>query len=331
MRQTIILVAVLTFSFAGLALVPNWHKKSVSSAQQLIRKPTPSASRMSSEETPTPSPTPVSSPVLPKCEKDEKKPNGGINIEDRFRASDFDCDGINDLKDNCFAVYNPNQKDRNKDGIGNACEPSKVGPSYIDSRCDDDGDGIPNIKDNCPIACNPDQKFVDINENTVNDLCDSAIPNIVFDQLCPKRIKVKPPKPPKPVTNSTLTPSPIASCSPQLTPLSEEEKNALDPNVLNNKSSVSVTVLDSAQTFTVSGRVTDVNNLGISGAFVTYSGSGQGMGIADANGNYSFSVTSGGIYTLTPVKSGFNFSPQSRTVAYIASNQTVNFTGAQAH
>jgi hypothetical protein len=100
--------------------------------------------------------------------------------------------------------------------------------------------------------------------------------------------------------------------------------------VLNNNGSVSVTVLNSAQTFTVSGRVADTGNVGISGAFIIYSGSAQGTAVTNASGNYSFSVPAGGIYTLTPIKSGFNFAPQSRTVAYVASNQTVDFTGVQA-
>ncbi len=85
----------------------------------------------------------------------------------------------------------------------------------------------------------------------------------------------------------------------------------MDSNVLNNTGSASTTVLDSTQTFTVSGRIADANNVGIGGAFVSYSGSEQGTAITDANGDYSLTVTSGGIYTLTPSKFGFIFSPQS--------------------
>lgn len=103
-----------------------------------------------------------------------------------------------------------------------------------------------------------------------------------------------------------------------------------DPNVLNNTGSTSTTILEPSQTFTISGRVADSSSVGIGGAFVVYSGAGQGTAVTDAIGNYSFTAISGGIYNLTPVRFGFSFSPQSRTVAYIDSNQVVNFTGVAA-
>jgi Thrombospondin type 3 repeat len=136
----------------------------------------------------SPHPTPVSQEQInsPLRERTSKEVLNSI-----LGSIDFDCDGICNSEDNCPVVYNPNQKDSNKNGIGNACEPSKVDSSFVDSRCDMDGDGISDSKDNCPSVCNSDQKFIDINENKVNDLCDSAMPNFIAEQSCSKRIKVK--------------------------------------------------------------------------------------------------------------------------------------------
>ena len=45
-------------------------------------------------------------------------------IDQRCADTDTDGDGIFDNKDNCNLVPNPDQKDRNKNGIGDACEKS---------------------------------------------------------------------------------------------------------------------------------------------------------------------------------------------------------------
>lgn len=110
---------------------------------------------------------------------------------------DWDCDGICNEADNCILHYNPDQKDRDKDRKGDACDPKLVDLSFIDSRCDYDGDGVPDSKDNCPLVCNPEQG--DVNENGIGDVCDTTFPNAIRgEKLCTKRIKVKKPEPPKP-------------------------------------------------------------------------------------------------------------------------------------
>jgi hypothetical protein len=47
-------------------------------------------------------------------------------------VNDIDDDFILDLADNCMTVYNPDQKDGNHNGIGDACDPSMVLPAVYE-------------------------------------------------------------------------------------------------------------------------------------------------------------------------------------------------------
>lgn len=42
----------------------------------------------------------------------------------RYRFDDADRDGVLDARDNCPGVYNPDQRDTDRDGIGDACDPT---------------------------------------------------------------------------------------------------------------------------------------------------------------------------------------------------------------
>ncbi|MEA2427862.1 MAG: tripartite motif-containing protein 71, partial [Thermoleophilaceae bacterium] len=56
----------------------------------------------------------------------------------RLRYDDADGDGVVDAVDNCRGLSNPDQRDTDRDGRGDACDD------------DIDGDGIPNAQDRCP-------------------------------------------------------------------------------------------------------------------------------------------------------------------------------------
>lgn len=77
---------------------------------------------------------------------------------------DFDEDGILDSQDNCPAVKNADQSDRDGDGLGDACD-------FCAGGQDSDSDGICDAVDNCPRTWNPGQ--TDIDGNGLGDACDT--------------------------------------------------------------------------------------------------------------------------------------------------------------
>jgi hypothetical protein len=81
----------------------------------------------------------------------------------------------------------------------------------------------------------------------------------------------------------------------------------------------------SAQVFTISGTI---SGAGGSGATVTLTGAVTATVVANTSGVYSFSVVNG-LYTVTPTKAGFTFTPPSQAVTVNGGNATANFSSAQ--
>lgn len=110
----------------------------------------------------------------------------GGNVGTGTPMVDSDGDGHRDSADNCLATRNPYQRDRDRDGVGDACETEDtdgdlVPDGFDDCRTadnldqadgdgdglgdacdpDDDGDGVADGNDNCPGTANPDQRDAD--------------------------------------------------------------------------------------------------------------------------------------------------------------------------
>ncbi len=78
------------------------------------------------------------------------------------------------------------------------------------------------------------------------------------------------------------------------------------------------------ETYTLSGIVT-----GTDGVTVTLSGQASDIQVVNDGGSYSFMVTEGENYTVTPTKAGYLFTPASKAFNNVTSDKTQNFTATQ--
>lgn len=75
----------------------------------------------------------------------------------KYLFADVDADRIPDVKDNCVSIANPDQEDKNVNGLGDVCE-------------DFDKDGRVNSSDNCPDQ--PNRLQQDADGDGIGDVCD---------------------------------------------------------------------------------------------------------------------------------------------------------------
>lgn len=89
---------------------------------------------------------------------------------------DTDGDGTPDVLDLCPGIADE-QRDRDGDAIGDACDNAPLLPNRAQE--DRDRDGIGDAEDNCPDTANPDQKDTDFNGIgwLCDDLDDDGVPN----------------------------------------------------------------------------------------------------------------------------------------------------------
>jgi formylglycine-generating enzyme required for sulfatase activity len=79
----------------------------------------------------------------------------------------------------------------------------------------------------------------------------------------------------------------------------------------------------SVKTVTLSGTISGAN-----GVTVTLTGDSSGTQLVNDGGTYSFTVAHGGIYSVTPTKTGYSFAPSGKTFTNVTVNQTQNFTAS---
>ncbi|MGH9829878.1 MAG: carboxypeptidase-like regulatory domain-containing protein, partial [Blastocatellia bacterium] len=83
-----------------------------------------------------------------------------------------------------------------------------------------------------------------------------------------------------------------------------------------------------AQTYSVSGTVTNPAGNALAGVAMTLSGDGSAAAVTDSTGAYSFrGLTAGGSYTVTPLRKKFVFTPSNQTVSGIEADRVLNFVG----
>jgi hypothetical protein len=90
-----------------------------------------------------------------------------------------------------------------------------------------------------------------------------------------------------------------------------------------NGASQTVNFTSAARTYTISGTI---SGLGGPGATVKLTGATTATVTANSSGVYTFSSVANGSYTVTPTRTGYTFTPTSRSVTVSGANVTANFS-----
>jgi uncharacterized repeat protein (TIGR01451 family) len=99
-----------------------------------------------------------------------------------------------------------------------------------------------------------------------------------------------------------------------------------DSNPENNSSSQTTKISASPS---ISGRVKDIANVGISGVLMTLSGGQSATTTTDSTGFYQFAeLPAGATYVITPSKTNLSFSPQTMTFNNLTMDQTADFVAS---
>ncbi len=94
--------------------------------------------------------------------------------------------------------------------------------------------------------------------------------------------------------------------------------------VANASDGSDIGAFEAQPTVTISGQVTNGGNV-LPGVLVVLSGSMTNTTVTDSSGNYSFTVSLGGNYLITPSSTSYTFVPPNKTFNSPTTNQTANF------